>query len=95
MMAVMPGQGPYRVQGSSPMPAEGPAEEKVQGVGGTVAGRCQACSHSVPQIHPAPGIAAQWSEQADGMPVTSVVRRGGQRRVTPPNPYFRLQSGWS
>jgi len=59
MMAVMPGQGPYRVRGSSPMPAEGPAEEKVQRVGGIVAGWCQACPHSVPQIHPEPRIAAQ------------------------------------
>ena len=30
------------------MPAEGYAEEKVQGVGGTVAGRCVTSPHSAP-----------------------------------------------
>ena len=38
------------------MPAEGYAEEKVQGVGGTVAGWCRTCPHRVPQSHTMPGI---------------------------------------
>ena len=52
------------------MLAEGPAGEKVQGVGGTVAGLCQICPHSAPQSHTAPAIAAQWSEQWGVTPVT-------------------------
>jgi hypothetical protein len=80
-----PSQGPYRVQGSSPMPAEGPAGGKVQRVGGTVARRCQASPHRAPQSCTAPGIAAQGPEQADGTPVTSAVWRGDRRRLTPPD----------
>jgi len=67
------------------MLAEGPAEGKVQRVGGKVVRRCQANPHRVPQACTAPGIAAQGPEQADGTPVTSAVRRGGQRRLTPPD----------
>jgi hypothetical protein len=57
------------------MSADGPAEEEVQGVGGTVAGQCQTCPHSAPRSHTMPRIAAQRSEQGDGAPVTSAVRR--------------------
>ena len=76
------------------MPGEGLAEEKVQGVVSTVVGRCQACPHSFPQIHPAPGIAAQWLEQADGTSVMSAVRRGGQRQLTPSDSLPMPRSGW-
>jgi len=44
-----PGQEPYRVRGSSPMPAEGPAGEKSTRVGGTVSRWCQASPHRAPR----------------------------------------------
>jgi len=63
------------------MLAEGPTEEKVRGVGSTVAGvvlgvsaQRVAGSH---RVRTAPGIAAQWPELVDGTPVTPAVRCGG------------------
>ena len=63
------------------MPAEGPAVEGVQGVGSTVAGavlgtstQCVVGSH---RVRTAPGMAAQWSELADGTSVTATVGNGG------------------
>ena len=72
----IPLKGRTTFEGGCPCFAEGPTEEKVQGVGGIVPGRCQTYPHSVPQIHSAPGIAAQWSEQADVTPVTSAMQCG-------------------
>ena len=72
------------------MPAEGPAEEKSMTVGGIVARVCQASPHRAPQTGTVPRIAAQWRTQADGMPVTSAMRHGGRRQLTPPDTFWLL-----
>ena len=57
------------------MPAKGLEEKKVQRVGSTMAGQCQTCPHSAPQVHIVPGIAVQWQGQTDGAPIMFDVQR--------------------